>query len=129
MTTLESPAIAQHLKHVSPSSLNRFVRCPENFRRRYICHERDVAGPKALQGTADSVAYADFYRASMGGVQTPLSVLEDVYRDNDPPEGRRVTTWKTRRSTPSSTRASPAFARTTPWRRRCRRRSQWRRRC
>jgi hypothetical protein len=40
-----------------------------------------VAGPKALQGTADSVAYADFYRASMGGVQTPLSVLEDVYRD------------------------------------------------
>jgi hypothetical protein len=80
-TLLESTELAKHFEHVSPSSLNRFIRCPENFRQRYILGIKDVAGAKALQGSADSVAYADYYRASMSGVETPLSVLEDVYRD------------------------------------------------
>lgn len=77
----ESTEVARHLRHVSPSSLNRFIRCPENFRQRYVLGKQDVAGPKALQGTADSAAYADFYRASMGDLLIDLEIIEDIYRD------------------------------------------------
>jgi hypothetical protein len=68
------------LTHVSPSSLNRFIRCPENYRQYYLLKNKDVAGPKALQGTADHEAYGDYFRGRIGGVETPLDVLEDVYR-------------------------------------------------
>lgn len=81
MSTLTTPLIGEYLKHVSPSSINRFLRCPENFRQRYLLHKTDIAGPKALQGTADSVAFADFYRASMGDILLDLELIEDTYRD------------------------------------------------
>jgi hypothetical protein len=68
------------IEHVSPSSLNRFIRCPENFRQRYLLGIKDVAGAKALQGTADHEAYADYFRGRIAGSETPLDVLEDVFR-------------------------------------------------
>lgn len=77
------------LTHVSPSSLNRFIRCPENWRQRYLQKQPDPAGGKALMGAADSRAFEDYYRArmdfaqqAMGSVAIPsLSDLEDIYRD------------------------------------------------
>ncbi|MBA3841030.1 MAG: PD-(D/E)XK nuclease family protein [Actinobacteria bacterium] len=71
------------IKHVSPSSLNRFLRCPENFRQRYVCKKPDRAGHKALLGTADSKAFEDFYVARLGGGPgISLSDCEDSFRDH-----------------------------------------------
>lgn len=82
MTILATSAFVEAgIRHVSPSSLNRFIRCPENYRQRYILGKKDPAGPKALQGTADHEAYGDYYRSRISGVETPLDVVEDIYRE------------------------------------------------
>lgn len=73
---------AAGITHVSASSLNRFMRCQESYRQRYCLGIKDPAGPKALMGTADSKAFADFYTARIGGGPgVELGILEDVYRD------------------------------------------------
>lgn len=72
---------AAGITHVSPSSLNRYMRCAENYRRRYVLGEKDPAGPKALLGSADSVAFAFYYEQRMGGVETPLDTITDLFRD------------------------------------------------
>lgn len=70
------------LTHVSPSSLNRFIRCPENWRQRYLQRQPDPAGPKALLGSADSKAFELYYLSRMGGLDgLPLDVVTDAFRD------------------------------------------------
>jgi hypothetical protein len=70
------------ITHVSASSLNRFMRCQESYRQRYCMGVADPAGPKALMGTADSKAFADYYTARIGGGPgVELGILEDIYRD------------------------------------------------
>lgn len=91
MTTLATNALVEAgIRHVSPSSLNRFMRCQEQYRQRYCLKIKDPAGPKALQGTADSKAYADYYTARIGGGPgVDLETIEDVYRDTILAESER----------------------------------------
>jgi hypothetical protein len=83
MSVLARTAIEEAgLTHVSPSSLNRFLRCPENYRQRYLLKNPDPAGPKALLGAADSRAFELYYLSRIGGLEgLPLDVVTDAFRD------------------------------------------------
>lgn len=71
------------LTHVSPSSLNRFIRCPESYRQRYIVGKKDPAGGKALVGSAVDKAVGDYYTARIGGGPgLELEAMQDSFRDH-----------------------------------------------
>lgn len=71
------------IEHVSASSLNRFIRCPESYRQRYVCGAKDPAGSKALVGSAVDKAIGDYYTARIGGGPgLELDAVEDSFRDH-----------------------------------------------
>lgn len=79
----ESTEVAKYLRHVSPSSLNRFLRCPENWRQRYLLDKPDPAGSKALVGSAFDKSFGDYYTARIGGGPgLELDAIQDSFRDN-----------------------------------------------
>lgn len=71
------------IRHVSASSLNRFLRCPENYRQRYLLGNADPAGSKALVGSAFDKAVGDYYTARIGGGPgLELDAVQDSLRDH-----------------------------------------------
>lgn len=71
------------IEHVSASSLNRFIRCAESYRQRYVLHVKDPAGAKALVGTAVDKAVGDYYTARIGGGPgMAQDAVEDSLRDH-----------------------------------------------
>jgi hypothetical protein len=71
------------IEHVSASSLNRFIRCPESYRQRYVCGIKDPAGGKALVGSAVDKAIGDYYTARIGGGPgLDQASVEDSLRDH-----------------------------------------------
>ncbi len=71
------------IRHVSASSINRFIRCPESYRQRYLLDKPDRAGSKALIGSAVDKAAGEYYTARIGGGPgIDLATAQDSCRDN-----------------------------------------------
>jgi len=59
------------LKHISASSLKMWMRCPEQWRRRYVLHQRVPPAAALIQGRADHQAIA-------GNFEQKLETQEDL---------------------------------------------------
>jgi hypothetical protein len=64
------------VRHLSVSSLQRFWRCPEQWRRHYIDHQREPATPAMLLGKAVGEAVAHHFSARLAG--TPIGLAEVI---------------------------------------------------
>jgi hypothetical protein len=72
----------QPLQHLSHSSYNRFVLCPEDWRRRYILGERAApSGSMFLGRRVDDTISLYYQRILDPGERLDLDQLKDAYRD------------------------------------------------
>lgn len=66
--------------HLSASSISRFLRCPESWRRRYLLSERERSTGSQVIGTACHAAQETNYRQKMESHEDmPVSDVEDAY--------------------------------------------------
>ncbi|MEW6443188.1 MAG: PD-(D/E)XK nuclease family protein [bacterium] len=70
------------IDHISPSMLGTWLRCGEQFRRRYIEDERIPPGVSARRGSAvHKVAELNYTHKKLTGEDMPLADLKDACRD------------------------------------------------
>ena len=70
------------LRHLSPSSYNRFLLCPEDWRRHYLLGQRFAAtGAMFLGGRVDDTLSLYYRHMLNGGEPMSLDQLRDAYRD------------------------------------------------
>lgn len=69
------------LEHLSVSSLQLYLKCPEKWRRRYLLHERESSTGAMLVGTAGWAAEAVHYHRTIDGRPLEEADVLDVYSD------------------------------------------------
>ncbi|MCA1679941.1 MAG: PD-(D/E)XK nuclease family protein [Actinobacteria bacterium] len=67
------------MAHLSPSAVNRFVLCPEDYRRYYLIGERPPASPAMICGKAVDECLGQIYRSRIDGQQPELSDALELY--------------------------------------------------
>ena len=71
------------IKHISPSSLGMFLKCGEQFRRRYVEGEKIPPGISARRGGAvHKAAEINYSQKVVTETDLPLADLQDAARDN-----------------------------------------------
>jgi hypothetical protein len=108
VSSLEVPRLlperhdSSRLRTLSASSLRLLERCPERFRRRYLCGEREPAGGAMLVGKAVGQTVTAYYAAGIqDGTRLSEAEADDVlvagfdegelateFRDDEPGELR-----------------------------------------
>lgn len=63
----------------SATSLAKAVACPESWRRRYLCKERDGFGVERFVGTVDHETMACFFKDKMAGIEWKPETLAYAY--------------------------------------------------
>ena len=80
--TLPTRLDGEPLRHLSPSSYNRFLLCPEDWRRHYLLGERVPPNAAMFLGSRVDDALSVYYRQRLERRQTlELEQLRDAYRD------------------------------------------------
>lgn len=69
------------LRQLSYSAVNRFQRCPEDFRRSYICGEWGPKSGAMFVGSRVDEAVSAFYSRRLNGETLDLDALKDLYHD------------------------------------------------
>lgn len=80
----EAPTLAWPLPRdtISPSSIATFIRCAEQFRRKFVLGQRDPTGVSGLLGTAVHGAQeVNLRQKVITGRDVPLHEVEDFYAD------------------------------------------------
>lgn len=77
----ESSEVARYLDHISPSGISTYIRCPNQFREKYILKQKERVGWKALLGSGDSKAYELYMLARIAGTRLSLDDVSDAFRD------------------------------------------------
>ena len=67
------------IAHLSPSAVNKFVLCPEDYRRYYLIGERPPASPAMICGKAVDHCLGQIYRSRIDGQQPELSDALQLY--------------------------------------------------
>ena len=96
------------IRHLSQSSIGLYQRCPESFRRRYICGEKGPSNGPMFLGSMLDKTLAHYYRTRIDTGEGPsLAELQQFYKETWPElreqeEGERGIDW-------SELRPEPAF--------------------
>lgn len=69
--------------YISPAQVKMAMRCPEQYRRRYVRGEKERPAGAMLWGSADHEAHEqNFSQKIVSGVDLPLGDVQDAFRDS-----------------------------------------------
>lgn len=69
------------IQHLSNSSINLFISCPDAWRRRYLLGEKEAPTGVLILGDAVDKALTVYHQDDLAGIQHDIGAITDAYRD------------------------------------------------